>query len=196
MTVAATLATLALSATIQFSEIEAPFGLEWGQTTTQVEAQSVTLSICKDYYNFTRCRVNTLPKNLSNTDYYLISFSKEFGLVEVLWLSEDIKQDLGGIKGRDYYEELKFKLAEKYGTPEVVEKVNPEATPEQFYHCLANTKCGFIGAQWERDGVIRLQLHPLNPNEGFLQLGYRSPNFVKAQQKMEEQISKEDSQAL
>ena len=181
----------------------APFGLEWGLTQEQVKALGVTLTEDGSDGFLTFYRTNSLPKNLSNADEYALLISPRHGLVKVVYASNTITKDAYGTSGKQHYEEIKRKLAAKYGTPESYEYSGRELYNEadEFYQCLLYDGCGSWVSFWEmkKSGLlshITLRLEGKRRGQGWIRIDYESTlaNLVANERDAEQ--SKKDDDAL
>ena len=175
-------ALVVFSASVHSAELEAPLGLQWGQTQKQVKAKGVTLYNCeKVQAGFTHCFAKNLPKPLSFADAYLLGFHPK--LQYVLVGGKDIVDDPYGIKGKKQFADLKQRLIAKYGKPDFsFEKVGAKLydDSDEFYQCLSYTGCGGWYVSWKiGDASVVIEMQGASRGKGWIKLSYESKDFQR-----------------
>ena len=194
-----------LSVSVVFSENSssetrnAPFGLTWGMTETQV-TQLLGVEIQKRVDSDLPLgitgilRVTSLPKNLTIAEFYSLIFVTERHLQKIVMYSEDIENDIYGSEGKEKYENIKTSLRKKYGPPThklEVSGLKLWNEPDEFYQCLDYDGCGhyFSIFKDEKSGMgIFLELKGVRRGQGFVKLTYEGPDwsaFIEAREKIE-----------
>ena len=160
-----------------------PFGLTWGMSQADVKRMGVLLE-CKQNEPFTFCRTASLPKNLSNVEYYQLLFSADNKLVKTRYVSNHFTNDAFGTEGKVEYERVKKTLSKKYGPPENTEIIGLRLYKDrdEFYQCLAYDGCGGWFSFWEfpDESIIVLKLSGLKRGTGYMSITYETSNFGAA----------------
>jgi hypothetical protein len=191
------------SASVVFSEKgNAPFGLMWGMTETQV-TQLVGVEIKKKVDSDLPLgttgvlQVTSLPKNLTMAESYYLIFVTEKHLQKIVMYSKDIENDVSGTKGKEMYEKIKMSLRKKYGSPTDQLEVSGLKLWEEwdeFYQCLDYSGCGnwMSAFEDEKSGmIIGLELKGIRRGRGFIQLTYEGPfwsTYIDSKEKLESEL--------
>lgn len=161
---------------------EAPFGFTWGQTLQDI--QSMNLEIIQEKMQWThvhRIDLKNAPITPDDTDQIILMVDPKFGLGRIIWISNVIKDDIFGSKGKEKYVEISSLLSSKYGTAQtIVEHIGLELyrDDDEFYECLAYSGCGIWVTSWQiPDGAIVVQLRGLARGTGYLGVTYEGPNW-------------------
>lgn len=177
--------------------IEAPFGLEWGAQKSSLVGNGINFTECESQGWVEQCQTKSVPKSLSTSDFYLLLFSKKYGLQKVLMLGESISGDIYGTTGKAQYGKLKSALKTKYKTANSYEYVGRKLWDEsdEFYQCLAYDGCGNWATYWTDDyqGLIALELLGASRGAGFIKLTYEGQFWERA---VDEKNELEDSSDL
>lgn len=178
----------------EMREIEAPFGLEWGSQKSALARSGISFTDCENMGWVERCRTKSVPKNLSTSDFYLVLFSKKYGLQKVMMLGETISGDIYGNTGKGQYAKLKTALKSKYSEATSYEMVGRELWDEsdEFYQCLDYEGCGSWVTYWVDgyQGAITLELKGSSRGTGFVTLSYEGKLWSRA---IDEKNEVEDS---
>lgn len=177
--------------------VEAPFGLAWGETKSQLEAKGVpcvhnpddsgfkprSLTCLEEIYrtrSFKRitgglgsCSIKTPPQRVSFGKYYRIVFDSAERL-QCAYVSSDympnIFSNAAGAKGKAIYARVKSKLIKKYGKPTIVN--------DDFY-CIAPNNCENWGSVWEPAGGGKISVYLEEVDDAFrkvmAQIGAKIP---------------------
>ena len=188
-----TIALVVFSASTHSAELEAPVGLQWGQTQRQIESKGVSFYDCaKMNGESTHCFTENPPKPLSFASFYGLNFYP--GLHKVGVVGKDITRDLYGTEGKKQFADLKQRLSAKYGKPNpnyTIERVGLKLyrKSDEFYQCLAYAGCGAWQTGWKiDDAAIGLEIVGTARGKGYIRLTYESKDFgrlldeAKAQQ--------------
>ncbi len=180
---------------------EGPFGIDWGNSISEIEAMGVTCSNKSTKDRFTICKTASLPKNLSISEEYVLYFDKKYYLQKVKMTSKDIDNDISGSDGKETYSDLKSKLTAKYGAPtNSYEYIGRKLWDEydEFYQCLAYSGCGaWISFFKSKAGeVVALQLNGLGRGQGYITLTYEGPSWSNAVDAYRSKESEADADAL
>ncbi|ORQ01223.1 hypothetical protein B7971_18490, partial [Vibrio cholerae] len=124
-----------------------------------------------------------MPKAWSKAENY-VAVTYKGRLVKVAAMSTDFTDDIYGLKGKSNYEQVKSLLTKKYGSPSThYERVGGDLydDADEFYQCLDYSGCGaYLSIFDYAGGVISVQLKGKRRGEGFLTIGYESPQFLMA----------------
>ncbi|MCK4412557.1 MAG: hypothetical protein KAY32_03335 [Candidatus Eisenbacteria sp.] len=150
---------------------EALGGLTYGMSTKEVEATGATLSLLDQDRNLFSYEGHSLPKDISDIDFYILIFDEDSSLVKMTAILRQISDDPLGIAGKDRFNELAAILAEKYRLVDEKRatglKVWTEA--DEFYECLDYSGCGLWFKQYEDpDKEIALQLKGTGHGTGYI----------------------------
>ena len=193
-------ALVVFSVSAHSAELEAPLGLQWGQTQKQLKAQGVRFSDCENDKGFTQCIAKNLPKPVSFAEGYVLYFHS--GLQRALISGEVITNDAYGTQGKKQFADLKRRLTAKYG------KTSHDASLEavggklyndsdEFYQCLAYDGCGFWVATWRiGEAYVSLQLTGLARGKGRVGITYESKDFRRLIRKAKAQQADTDDAGL
>lgn len=180
--------------------LPAPFGLKWGMNKQEIEKLNVVLEKRGKHGTISAYRTDSLPKNLSDHDYYFLFLDDRYGLSKVTYISKDITGDIYGAEGKEKYSRLKKKLTGKYGIPKTYEFIGNELYDEsdEFYQCLKYDGCGAYTSHFElkNNNAIALELLGVKRGEGVIRLIYESDLFIKVKTEEEANIDVSDEDAL
>lgn len=114
--VIASLAVMTLSRAVAKDDSDAaPFGLQWGMSSTQARAIGVVLTE-DGHKNYGVTYIATkLPKMIADVQSVLLSFGFDDKLWRIVAISKDFPNDPYGSAVQKRYSELAAELAEKYG---------------------------------------------------------------------------------
>ena len=138
--------------------INAPFGLQWGQSKDQLEANGVQFSSCTEDGEFMICTTYNPPKMVSFIKRCDLSFHSSHGLHRIFASSKWFMLDRSGIQ--ELYGQTKAALTEKYGTQDFEDEsfgANQYAT------------------HWFDDSGAVIQL--VVDGSGFMRIDYHSNKF-------------------
>lgn len=190
------LATLPLLANAQ-TEFPAPFGLTWGMSESALKA--VGFSHTTDSGGFTLFSSVSVPKAWSKGESYL-AIAYKGRLVKVAATSTDFTNDVLGSEGKRVYGQMKALLTKKYGAPKSAYEqsgIKLYDDADEFYQCLEYSGCGYYASIFEyAGGTIGLSLKGKRRGEGYLTIGYESPQFESASAEIERGEESEDEDAL
>lgn len=94
---------------------EAPFGLTWGMSAEQVQAQGVTITEIPEQKFGKSFAAKSLPKVIGDTELVHLSFGNDNKLWRIAAVSKSTKDDPYGSAIKLRYDDLAAALAEKYG---------------------------------------------------------------------------------
>jgi hypothetical protein len=83
------------------SAVEAPFGLSWGETVSELESKGVTFDECTSNGPITTCKTSSPIKPVSFGELYLLIFDAKSGLHKVALVSTNITGDITGSSGKE-----------------------------------------------------------------------------------------------
>lgn len=163
----------------------APFGLQWGMDVADLGALDINIESTTRSGNLTVVNVRETPQSFDDTYLVNLLFAKDYGLVKVRWMSNDIENDITGKQGRQIFRGIKGSLAASYGEPTDEAQVIGARLYDQddeFYQCLAYRGCGVWSAIWEQkpSGGILLSIEGLGAGKGFVQLDFESEGWRAA----------------
>ena len=179
---------------------KALFGLYWGATKSEIEALGVKLTKEGQDKTFYYYKTSSLPKNLKDSNYYLLIFEKNKNLQKIVMISNHIDDTLSGLKGRERYNYLKKLLSNDYEHKLSFEKVGMKLFDkyDEFYECLGYKGCGSWGSIFENDqnaGVV-LELLPVRKGIGYIKITAEGPEWSTILDKDEEKIRLMEDEAL
>ena len=166
------------------SEVQAPFGLEWGMLKTQLSAMTCRASA--KLVGLTNCSTKQVPRPLSDAEVYHLTFDKTDGLIKVQYASTDITGDPRGTAGKGRFDDLRAALSSKYPSAKKDEFIwtGGYLYDEfgEFYQCLKyGDKCGSHSLYIQPGkGVIVIELKGIRRGVGFIRMAYESPEFGAA----------------
>jgi hypothetical protein len=179
---------------------DAPFGLKWGASIEDTLAHCYGIKGRTKKDNMTFVSVKTTPKNIEGTDKITLVFGDKLGLIKIVWIGDNINNDVLGTKGRRKYEEFKSILTNKYAKPAKLLEYSGLIlfkNGDEFYQCLKYDGCGIYLSYWKLDeGEIFLQLKGLFRGIGFMEVMYEHKNFSLEADEMEETNKAKDKDAL
>lgn len=173
------LAALLFSSPAFAVTIEAPGGLKWGETITEIKSKGVTFEECTPTDNAATCKTKKVPKSLSFADFYQLIFVDD-RLQKVLITGTTIENDPYGTEGKNLYSKINSQLTDKYGTHEddsELDGLKLYTGRDEFYQCLAYRGCGLWAKWWSKDGVVVVRLHGIRRGKGWLEITYESPKW-------------------
>ena len=189
-------AALPLLANAQ-AEFPAPFGLTWDMSVSELKA--VGFSHTTDSDGFAMYSSVSVPKAWSKAETYLAMVYKG-RLVKVAAVSTDFTGDTYGSEGKKVYGQMKALLTKKYGAPDTsLERIGIKLYDEadEFYQCLEYSGCGYYTSIFSyAGGTIGVQLKGKRRGEGYITIGYESPQFESASAAIERGEESEDEDAL
>ena len=181
-------------------ETQAPFGLSWGQSKSELEGKGIVFSECEDDGMFDVCLTAKPVKPVSFGKIYLLLFDSENGLQQVGLFGKEITGDITGKEGKEVYSKIKSSLSKKYGQPESHEYFGLHLYSEydEFYQCLRYDGCGEWKSFWKPDGggKVVLGLRGISRGRGKLAMGYESKNFSGLADAHKKQKQAKDDDAL
>ena len=161
------------------SEVQAPFGLEWGSLQSEFSG----LTNCNSKQSLTFCRTNSVPKPLSDAETYQLVFDDKEGLVKIRHIGKSITGDPSGTKGKERFNELKAALSSKYPKARKKDFIKMHIAlyrnSNEFYECLRHRGCGLYA--WNINpgkGTIGIQINGLSRGKGYIDLIYESPKWM------------------
>ena len=191
-----------LSGNVSAKEIDAPFGLAWGKSQSELEAKGAEIYGCAEKdNNFIVCKTKTPPKPVSFSDFYFLYFHSTKGLQKVIMVGEIITEDIYGSEGKKLYAQIKAGLTKKYGErSDGGEHIGLKLYDEydEFYQCLAYTGCGLWVSLWEDDsgGTVVVQLKGYSRGKGWVQIVYEPIGYWQITATGEAEKTANDENAL
>lgn len=177
-----------------------PFGLGWGMSEADLE--EIGFSQVDDSEGFGVFTSVSAPKAWSKAENY-VAVTYKGKLVKAAATSTDITDDIYGSEGKKIYIQVKELLTKKYGQPSsnyemVGGKMYDESDEsDEFYQCLDYSGCGaYVSIFNYAGGIISVQLKGRSRGEGFLAIGYESPQFSTAKDEIERGDIKSDADAF
>ena len=158
-----------------------PFGLSWGMTQKQIEAQGVSLEQVEDGI-FT---AQKLPVELEWAETYALMIDKKLGLVRVMGYTGDILNDPQGQMGRRIYYRLKAELERSMVVMYSQENssTTPGITPpagQSFYTCLEEGPCNPWYTNFVNGDIsAQIILEALDAEAGFVSVIYENSALVR-----------------
>jgi hypothetical protein len=127
------LCALALWPVVAVGQTEAPFGLVWGQSESQVRALGVVLKEyqSKDYGK--SFFATELPRALADQETAILSFGHDDKLWRIVAIGRANDRDPMGGSVKSRYNELREVLTEKYGRPTSVHRLGDSIYAEAEY---------------------------------------------------------------
>lgn len=178
---------------------EAPLGLTWGMTKSQLESAGVKYK-CEIAHSADYCYTKNPPAPLSFGDVYALVFIKNIELQSILIYGKNITNDSYGDNGKKQYDSLKSILIKKYGQPTSNTDfigVKLYDRSDEFYQCLAYDGCGLWGTVWKTDTLsILLQLDGISRGKGYIRINYETKAFLESLDSDKQQNMKKDEYAL
>lgn len=147
---------LVLLFVIQFvamSSDDAMFGLQWNMSPKQVEAMGVNLIKKEVHGNLHIYETDSLPKQVSVAESYVLLFDEDSQLVKIRMNSMTISSDIYGTEGKERFDELLTSLKKKYKVKDTYCYVGNKLYDEsdEFYQCLMYDGCGTWASFLEGD---------------------------------------------
>lgn len=174
---------LPLAVSAQSVEKEAPFGLSWGMSYDQLDKLDVLLTEVSNTDGMLIYKTTSLPKNLSEIDYYLLVVTKKRGLQKISVIGETIGEDPSGRKGKEKYDYFVGIVSDRYGERETVaEHFGTRLYDEvdEFYQCLDYSGCGMWVSLWKNKGITAaVQIEGISRGEGYVTIQIEGPNWSK-----------------
>jgi len=178
----------------------APFGLTWGMTAEDLKSLGVALAPQEHVNNMVVYKAETLPKNISDAEFYLVLFDESTGLQKVMMSSKDITNDLYGSAGKERFKVLKETFSSKYGAPiNSFEFVGRELfqDDDEFYECLKYEGCGIWLADWKSAGSsYLLELKGSRRGTGYIRITVEGPGWSAVLSKKSSLDRSNDAEAL
>lgn len=174
-----------------------PFGLSWGMSEAGLKKLGFTqVSDSEGLRVFSSV---SAPKAWSKAESYgAVTYKGR--LVKAAAVSTDFRDDIYGSKGKSTYEQVKSLLTKKYGSPSThYERVGGGLydDADEFYQCLNYSGCGMYLSIFDyAGGVISVQLKGKRRGEGYLTIGYESPQFLVAKKEIERGDLESDADAF
>lgn len=187
-----------MSPSISADSFPEPFGLKWGMTEDELK-QNGFVAIEKYDGWFNGMSSKSTPKPWSKAETYL-ALTYNNRLVKVAAISVDITDDIYGLEGMVMYNEIKDRLAKKYGNPSTEQEFigrDLYDDADEFYQCLKRSGCGaYLSLFKFSGGTIAIQLKGKRRGSGYLSIGYESPDFLIAKEQIRQESSKSDDEAF
>lgn len=179
---------------------ESVFGLQWQVTPAQLQAQGVQLQLRKTDGRLSMYKATSLPKNVSDAEWYLLIFDKDQGLVKVILATRSFTGDTDGARGKQRFEQLDTLLHERgYTSINGQQAERVDSASDGFYACLARPGCGTWKAAYRKDHVlVAMQLRGMPGGTGFITMSFQEePQFTQALKKNHKpDTMKKDAQAF
>ena len=175
-----------LLAALPASAAEQVFGLRWQHTPTQLQAQGIHLDLRKTDGRLSMYKATSLPKNVSDAEWYLLIFDKDAGLVKVIMATRSFTGDTAGTHGKQRFDQLASLLRQRGYKAIKGQQVEQSGTATGgFYACLAHPGCGTWKAAYRKDHVlVAMQLHGMPGGTGFITMSFQEePQFSQALKK-------------
>jgi hypothetical protein len=195
------LGLLTLSGTALAAD-EAVFGLAWGQTPAQVQAQGIALTLEKTQGHLQVFSTRSpLPQGLKDASGYMLGFDDQKGLVKVRSLQIFV-QDPDGSRGRATFDRLASVLASKYTRDPAhsMQVVGQRlyTKPDEFYQCLDYAGCGLWAQTFMAPTKrVMIQLDGLKPGTGSLSITVEAyPAFEQSLAKTQAEQAQAERNAL
>lgn len=179
---------------------EPVFGLAWQATPAQLQAQGVQMKLRKTDGRLSMYKATSLPKNVSDAEWYLLIFDKDQGLVKVIMATRSFTGDADGARGKQRFDQLDSLLHQRGYTAikgQQAEQVG--SASDAFYACLARPGCGTWKAAYRKDHVlVAMQLRGMPTGTGFITMSFQEePQFTQALKKNRKpDTMKKDAQAF
>ncbi|KYN91034.1 hypothetical protein ATY35_00145 [Vibrio cidicii] len=174
-----------------------PFGLSWGMSEAGLKKLGFTQ--VSDSDGLSIFSSVSAPKAWSKAENY-VAITYKGKLVKAAAVSTNFTDDIYGLEGKSTYEQVKSLLTKKYGSPSThYERVGGDLydDTDEFYQCLDYSGCGaYLSIFNYAGGVIAVQLKGKRRGEGFLTIGYESPQFLVAKKEIERGDFESDADAF
>jgi hypothetical protein len=160
---------------------EAPLGLSWGITTSDLRARGVELTEYSGSQFGKSFVASKLEKAIADQDAALLSFGFNDKLWRIILLSREFSNDPFGSSVLARYNELTNVLSEKYGKPQQFHRLGQSIYSEQRYF-LAGIRGG--ESSWFSDFdtpnlKIQLRISTNDSSTGRWQLIYEHKSLKK-----------------
>jgi hypothetical protein len=178
---------------------DAMFGLKWGMSRAEVQKLGVSLESKEEGNGIATYRTASLPKNLSDIDFYILFFAND-RLVKISAVGDTIENDPSGREGKERYEALKASLTDKYGSGKSSEitGVSLYKDYDEFYQCLNYSGCGMWATIFNtEDRVMLVEIEGVGRGTGYITIKAESvPEFSAALNDKRQAESESDKDAL
>lgn len=166
-----------------------PFGTRMGQPKEEFENLQ---KINSDKPGLESYITTKLPKRHSLFKNYILEFGQN-GLISIVGSSEIFTNDRAAQAARNAYDNVKKQLTEKYGTPVVYERVNPDGLwkkDSEFAMSLLKHDRQH-GCEWTKNlpddlKLIRLMILPESSDKVTVAVYYQYKNIEESQKAQEE----------
>jgi len=163
------------------------FGLDWQATPTQLRAKGIQLKLRKTDGRLSMYKADSLPRNVSDAEWYLLIFDKDEGLVKVNMATRNFTNDADGAHGKQRFDQLDTLLHQRGYTSikgQQVEQVG-QAASQGSHACLAQPGCGTWKAAYRKNHVlVSMQLRGMPQGAGFIVMNFQEqPQFSQALKK-------------
>lgn len=181
-------------------EKEAPFGLRWGMSASEMRQMGVNLTLDRDIESVATYDTLTLPRDISGIEQYYLQIPERYGLQKIVAIGEDIENDPFGTDGKQEYERIKSIISGRYGEPS--DEANVVGLTlyderDEFYQCLQYDGCGGWMAIWETKGVaVVLQLKGLRRGTGYIDIVIEGPKWSEFVHQTRDDIRRQDQEAF
>jgi hypothetical protein len=171
-----TLTAVTLPGAVEQDHDAAPFGLEWGMSSTHVRALGVEIkdSPLKDYGS--SYAATKLPKVIADIDAVVLSFGFDDKLWRIAAVSKPFANDPYGSAVRKRYDELASELAEKYGSGEQHHQLGQGfyGKADTFVYALQTGNAWYYTNYTTSLVKIQISIRASEPSTGFYQITFEN----------------------
>ncbi|MBN1450239.1 MAG: hypothetical protein JW963_04415 [Anaerolineales bacterium] len=176
------------------------FGLKWGQSPDQIRQMGIALTKESSRNNLHMYKTDSLPKNLSLSESYVLIFAGDTALVKITMASRTIAEDPYGTEGKSKFDNLQKLLKQNYTMGKSFCSVGHKLyeDSDEFYECLAYKGCGMWTIFFSSDNkTIMLEIEGIKRGTGFIKMSVEaSPEFTEAVKEYKALETSSDADAL
>ena len=189
------LCTVVLAIGLSGQAMAGPFGLEKGMTLKQIDnAQQVAPG---------KYKVTSVPKPHSAFDTYAVQIGPQSGLCWIKGVGKELRTSVYGLELRSAFNEMKEKLEQAYGKPEVIDRLLPGSIwdePKDWMMALIK-KERLLAAAWSEKSKATLPIdlqwvglgaRAISTNSGYIAVEY---SFINKSD-CDAEIAKQEDGAL
>lgn len=178
----------------------APFGITWGATAQEIQAQGVKLETVKRAFNLTFDLTGSLPKATTDAEAFVLVFDDRLGLVkESLMTHPKVDDEVGSQVRERFAQYQEFLTAKGYNKLLDHRLINREKFQSygDFFLCLRDETCAQWDTLYKKGGeYIVLSIEGDGPRKGHVEMSIETKAFYAARAAQKDASLQSDADAF
>lgn len=163
---------------------DAMCGLKWCISPQDLKSMGIKLTKKITLNNLFTYVTDSLPKNVSDAEHYVLIFDGDSSLIKIVMYSKTITHDLWGAQGKKVFDKYSQMLEKTYKQTSSYCSIGNKVykNNDEFYQCLQYEGCGeWISFFKGENKSIQIELRGLDRGKGYLAVSEEAdPEFSNA----------------